>query len=380
MLAPAPLQDLSQYLDRRSAARLSCEPADRPAAEEGVRLAYRAAGLAPPQRIIWCGGPLEMAKRLATTSRKDAVGANVKGEIFTAIRDRVGTFAEIFWKEVMAAAAEGHARFGASLGDYEKSRIVGAAVDAAVLSAADPLLGRLRTRARHVVRGLSGQPRLLPRRSFNEIAITPHELASLGVYEYLDDALAWHGPVAPLQGLWKVAGSAGWLLPFEQVCWISERPTHLRTDAKARLHCPDGPALRYPDGWCVFAWKGVRVPAWVIEHPEQITSYDIADAFDPVLRNCMIEIMTPERFVRSGGASRVTQDETGVLWRRLWGVRGVTIGSWTAVEVVNATPEADGTRRHYWLRVPSRVRTAREAVAWTYGLSAEQYANLAVRT
>jgi hypothetical protein len=69
-----------------------------------------------------------------------------------------------------------------------------------------------------------------------------------------------------------------------------------------------------------------------------------------------------------------------VLWRRLWGFRGVTIGSWTAVEVENATPEADGTRRHYWLRVPSRMRTAREAVAWTYGLSAEQYANLQLRT
>ena len=100
--------------------------------------------------------------------------------------------------------------------------------------------------------------------------------------------------------------------------------------------------------------------------------YAVSDVIDPVQRNCMIEIMTPERFVMMGGASRVAEDETGVLWRKLWGCRGVTIGSWTVVEVVNGTPEADGSRRRYALRVPSRVRTPREAVAWTYGLSPEQ--------
>lgn len=44
------------------------------------------------------------------------------------------------------------------------------------------------------------------------------------------------------------------------------------------------------------------------------------------------------------------------------------------VEVVNSTPEPDGTRRTYWLRVPPRTLTAREGVAWTFGLSAEEYA------
>jgi Domain of unknown function (DUF6745) len=380
MLAPAPLQDLSRYLDHWAAARLSCEPADRSTAEEGVRLAYHAAGLPPPQRIIWCDSPIAMARSLAAVSRSDDIGVNVKSEVFTSARERVGTFAEIFWKEVITAAAEMHARFGDTLGAYEQAKLASANADAAVVSAANSVLRRMRTRTRHAMRSLQGMPRVLPRTSFVDAAITPHDLASLGVYEYLHDALAWRGPVEPLRGLWNIARSAGWVLPYEQVCWICERPTQLRTDAKGRLHCPDGPAVRYPDGWSVFAWKGVRVSPWMIEHPERITSWQIAGEHDPVLRNCMIEIMTPQRFVRSGGANRVAQDETGVLWRRLWGFRGVTIGSWTAVEVENGTPEADGTRRHYWLRVPSRMRTAREAVAWTYGLSAEQYANLQLRT
>jgi len=94
----------------------------------------------------------------------------------------------------------------------------------------------------------------------------------------------------------------------------------------------------------------------------------------------MIEIMTPERFIKSGGAARVAKDETGILWGKRWTHRGVTIGSWSAVEVVNGTTEVDGSRKRYFLRVPSRMGTAREAVAWTYGLTPEQYAGLDLRT
>jgi hypothetical protein len=42
--------------------------------------------------------------------------------------------------------------------------------------------------------------------------------------------------------------------------------------------------------------------------------------------------------------------------------------------VVNSTPEQDGTYRRYLLRVPPTTRTAREAVAWTFGFdNAREY-------
>jgi len=37
------------------------------------------------------------------------------------------------------------------------------------------------------------------------------------------------------------------------------------------------------------------------------------------------------------------------------------------------TSEPDGSHKCYFLRVPPTMRTAREAVAWTYGLTAEAY-------
>jgi hypothetical protein len=43
------------------------------------------------------------------------------------------------------------------------------------------------------------------------------------------------------------------------------------------------------------------------------------------------------------------------------------------VHVVNSTPEPDGTYNNYFLRVPPETKTAREGVAWTFGLTADEY-------
>src|SRR5215475_9643883 len=247
-------------------------------------------------------------------------------------------------------------------------------------TAANAALGRLSVRMRHLAQRLGGGPRLLPHSSFADVAVTPPELQSLAVYQFLHDVRLWQEPSQPLLGLWTIARHASWIVAHENICWLSEHPDLIRTDARGRLHSADGPAVRYPDGWCVYAWKGVEIPAGLIEQSQQISPASIAATFDPALRNCMIEIMTPERFVKRAALVPVSEDETGILWRKFWSFRGVTIGSWTAVEVQNGTPEADGSRKRYFLRVPSNVRSAREGVAWTYGLTAEQYAALEVRT
>lgn len=83
----------------------------------------------------------------------------------------------------------------------------------------------------------------------------------------------------------------------------------------------------------------------------------------------MLEHYGYDRYLAESGAKPVHRDETGVLWRiDLEGDEPVV-----TVEVVNSTPEPDGSHRVYWLRVPPRVRTAREGVAWTFGLAAEDY-------
>ena len=75
---------LGRYRARWSAIRRSTEPADRDAAEEGARLAYRAAGLAPPQRFVWCSSPLELSRRTQRISHDD--GPNVRWALIDRVR------------------------------------------------------------------------------------------------------------------------------------------------------------------------------------------------------------------------------------------------------------------------------------------------------
>ena len=207
--------------------------------------------------------------------------------------------------------------------------------------------------------------------------IGQHELAWLGVYEYFHDVCQLSAETGSLQGLWQFAKNAGWILPYEHICWLAERPTVLRANARGRLHSATGPALHYPDGWSFYAWKGIQVSARLIERPEQISIRAIDKEPDNRIRRCMIEIMTPERYVANGGAVRIAEDESGILWRKTW---WASVDAWAAVEVINGTPEPDGTRKHYFLQVPGHLQTPRQAVAWTYGLTAAEYARLAIRT
>jgi hypothetical protein len=83
----------------------------------------------------------------------------------------------------------------------------------------------------------------------------------------------------------------------------------------------------------------------------------------------MLEYYGYERYLKEAGAHKVAQDECGILWRLSF----ADDEPLTMVEVLNSTPEPDGTSRVYWLRVPPQTRTPREGVAWTFGLTEAEY-------
>ena len=80
---------LAQVRDEWTAVGLSTEPADRPAAEEGVRQAYRRAGLEPPSVVIWLGSPYAGCVASAMLN-PDQVGAQVRAQVWDQVRAQVG--------------------------------------------------------------------------------------------------------------------------------------------------------------------------------------------------------------------------------------------------------------------------------------------------
>ena len=358
---------LARYRARWAAIRRSTEAADRYAAEEGVRLAYHAAGLDPPARLVWCESPVALSALARRVSQAD--GPNVRSLIIDRLRRQVAACVRRRIPARVLALVESMVN--------PDDELVAAAADAAIEAAAREQVSLLALlRRSYPLSWSTALDVLAGRQGFRYDAIGQHDLSWLGPYEYLRDVLELYGDTARLTGLWQVARTVGWLQPHQRTCWLSERPDLLRGDTRDRLHDSTGPALRYPDGWSMWAWKGVEIPRWMIERPDRITLASIDAESNVELRRCLIEIMTPARYVALGGPERVAEDEAGVLWRKTW----FPPDAWAAVEVINATPEPDGTHKHFFLQVPAHMRTAREAVAWSYGLSTKAYSRLVVRT
>ena len=150
---------------------------------------------------------------------------------------------------------------------------------------------------------------------------------------------------------------------------MCDRPSELHRDDQGRLHRGDGPALSYPDGFALHAWRGMPIPPDFADTLAGLTAERIAAEENAELRRVMLEHFGYDRYLAEIGAKPVHRDETGVLWRiEMPGDEAVAM-----VEVVNSTPEPDGTYRTYHLRVPPTIRTAREGVAWGFGLTEADY-------
>ena len=75
------------------------------------------------------------------------------------------------------------------------------------------------------------------------------------------------------------------------------------------------------------------------------------------------------RYLVESGAVEIHQDRFGILYRSVLD----RFESLHMVKVKNSTMEPDGTFKEYFLRVPPDIVTAKAAVAWTFGMSAEEY-------
>jgi hypothetical protein len=147
---------------------------------------------------------------------------------------------------------------------------------------------------------------------------------------------------------------------------MADRPANMVMDSW-RLHCTDGPGLSYHDDFQLFFLKDLCVEKRIALG--EFAAQEIDAQTNLELRRVMVERYGVERYLFATGAERVQEDECGVLYRKeMSGDENLAM-----VQVINSTAEPDGTFKHYFLRVPPQMETAREAVAWTFGLAEHDY-------
>jgi hypothetical protein len=153
------------------------------------------------------------------------------------------------------------------------------------------------------------------------------------------------------------------------IAFVCDWPQRVTLDDRNRYHSTDGPALKFADGFSMYRQHGVHVARELIERPHDISVDMIENQISVERRRVMIELYGAARYLRDSGAVLVNEDETGALYRK----ELLYDEPMQMVKVVNSTPEPDGTFREYFLRVPPTVRTAREAVAWTFATDESEY-------
>lgn len=185
----------------------------------------------------------------------------------------------------------------------------------------------------------------------------------------------YSAPNAESLQLWnKLVNSTYAQLFYESIVFVCEYPTHSRLDPEHRFHDEYGPALKFSDEFVVYFWHGRRVPKDVIEEPKTCTIERIEKERNVEIRSILIERYGLSRFLKDSGAVKVHEDEYGILYRKQFDAAGSPIDEPLQVVMVhNATPEPDGFHKQFFLRVPPNIRSAKEAVAWTFGMDQDDY-------
>jgi hypothetical protein len=427
-------RDVEAHAASWAAVRRATEPADRERAEEAILGLYAGRGLEAPQ-IVWVPSPAAgvLAWHVASRGREPVRNPYTRGDLGTGHNQSFNALADPFGPEpkwtrrVTQATEQGLAplrdhqgwrpapaferipealglggnvvgSIGAALmerhglgrwGRSERAHPVELAV------ARDPDLARIVVGDRWAELEEVIGSQLLEQVALEGIARAVTELldpassvlaalqamhpgqfdTSLAAARLLPDVLGGRRIASPsasrVDRSVAVARSAGPWWALERMAIVSERPLRLSLDERGMLHSSEGPALAYPDGFTLWADHGVTVPAWLVTEPERLAVKHIDAERNTEVRRVMIERFGAERLVREGGSTLVHEDSAGRLWRREF-----TEG-WSEpivmVEVINSTPEPDGSNRTYFLRVTPSTRSATAAVAWTFGMRESEY-------
>lgn len=175
----------------------------------------------------------------------------------------------------------------------------------------------------------------------------------------------------------ELARNGFWMFPMKKVCFISDRPEFYRLNSSNELHCPDGPAIQFTDGFKVWAIEGIALTEQIVMRPETLTGQQIIDENNVEIRRIMIERLGIEPFLKSVKAQQISVCSVNGRECLLYQYKEQRDDEpVAALKVINATSEPDGSYREYWLRVPPWMIDALEAVAWTFEMQPHEYRQL----
>jgi len=396
-----------EWVDRWVKIGMCTEPADRERFEKGARACYRFSGLAEPKIVTWVASPMALAIAGPTA----AYSIELIRRLESTQRAAVPALSKKSIKDSVRASVRASVR---DLVDASVDASVGASVAASVRASVRDLV---RASVRASVRDLvAASVREGHRRAVHDAWYycmggqfwVGWGWGSPSYTSFFQDVcgLELPGDMGERARAYQAtAESACWWWPHRDYVIACDRPEAIHRDEQGRLHSATEMAIRFRDGWGIYMWHGIRVPADVVLHPEAITVARIEAEQNAEIRRVLVERYGLSRYVCDASFEVIDADIDDMgMPRRL-----LKRGDLLVVELTNSTADfveddvlpglsdylakrpvanpREKTRRIYHVEVEPSLRpllsngelgqpqelTALNAVASTYGMRGEDY-------
>ena len=393
VLTDSQLTELTGYMKAWAGYAACTEPADRPRAQAAINFMYKQAGQGAPH-IIWTQdpfiGPIAYAL-INLILKNDNNAAHCPRQFYGDIKSNVDLFSTwdridpVYLNSGGGAIRDTIERVVRSMNgrDQEIDDDLMGAIYEFREQGGDPVMKRVMDTAKQLAWDYV-KDRINPQsqkefwclnwEAFRYDAWETVRMASFSVrgqddasrlayFEFLNDIGELSG-FETLYGNIELCKSAGWVMAYDDICFISERHDALHLDEAGLLHCGTGPALSYPDGFCVYEWHGISYPSkWAFNKPSaaQVLSWNNLEQ-----RRVVCDMIGWPSILEQLNAVTISKDKNPEIGELMQAeIPGVGFEKFLRVTC--------STGRKFVLTVPPEMKTARQANAWTWGLEPEQY-------
>ncbi len=119
--------------------------------------------------------------------------------------------------------------------------------------------------------------------------------------------------------MYRIGQECEWWWPFENIVIASERPAIVKWDSERRLHCEDGPAIRYADGYSLASWHGTAIPMKWVEERDTIDPAEILQCENVEKRAAGLQCIGMKRVKETLGT--LVHDSGDPSMGALWDIR-----------------------------------------------------------
>jgi hypothetical protein len=168
--------------------------------------------------------------------------------------------------------------------------------------------------------------------------------------EKLKECLAW-------------SAHCPYILFNDDIVYVSNRPNKVEYNDDRQLHCEDGMACSFNDGWGVYAIDGVHLDKQIVMEPETQTISEIRNESNEEVKRIRIERFGTGKFLKGIAAKIIDQRDNAIEATKEYLLS-------TDMDMNYLMCHCPSTAKDFYLEVPPETKTCSDAQNWlSSGLS-----------